>query len=492
MNRTPGSSNPPAFTLESDLDARSDRLCRAYDPDRFARDSGSVTALVRDYLARMATREDPVWPAATPDDLLERWPDHETAPAVAVPELLASVLADSTHQHHPGFVGQQLSAPLPLVGPVAMVAALLNNSAAIFQGAPVAVVLERRVIEWMNRKAGFGAAAGGVLTSGGTLGALTALLAMRQARIGGDAWKNGLAGSGEHAVLMSAEAHYCNTRACAILGLGERAVIPVATDASFAMDLAALASAHREALAAGRRVVAVIANAGSTATGSHDDLRAIAAFCERHGLWLHVDAAHGGGALLCAKYAALLQGIERADSVVWDAHKMMLMPSLCTAVLFRNSAHLDNAFSQRASYLLSDDGAPWHEPAARSFETTKPALVLPLYVSLRALGEAFFAEHVEYAYDLARAFADELQGRADFELLTRPQGNIVCFRRRTSAGESDALQLRLRETVNRRGRFFIMRARVRGAVWLRVVLMNPATRLTHLRELLDELAGEPA
>lgn len=478
--------------LESDLNERSDRLCQAYDPDRFARDSASVTALVRDYLARMSAREDPVWPAVSPDDLLARWPDHETASPAAVPELLASVLADSTHQHHPGFIGQQLSAPPPLVGPVAMVTALLNNSAAIFQGGPVAVVLERRMISWMNRKAGFGTAAGGVLTSGGTLGALTALLAMRQARIGGDTWQNGLSGSGEHAVLVNAEAHYCNTRACAILGLGERAVIPVATDASFAMDLAALAAAHSQALAAGKRVVAVIANAGTTATGSHDDLRAIAAFCEQHGLWLHVDAAHGGGALLSAKYAALLGGIERADSIVWDAHKMMLMPSLCTAVLFRDAAHLEGAFSQRASYLLSDDGARWYEPAARSFETTKPAFVLPLYVSLRALGEKFFAEHLEYAYDLARAFADELQGRGDFELLTRPQGNIVCFRRRAGAGESDALQLRLREAVNRRGRFFIMRTRLRGAVWLRVVLMNPATRLAHLRELLDELAGEPA
>jgi L-2,4-diaminobutyrate decarboxylase len=167
---------------------------------------------------------------------------------------------------------------------------------------------------------------------------------------------------------------------------------------------------------------------------------------------------------------------------------MMLMPSLCTAVLFRNAAHLDNAFSQRASYLLSDDGAPWYEPAARSFETTKPALVLPLYVSLRALGAEFFAEHVEYAYDLARAFADELRTRAEFELLTPPQSNIVCFRRKASPEKSDELQLTLREAVNRRGGFFIMRTTLRGAIWLRVVLMNPATTLSDLRALLDELA----
>lgn len=369
-----------------------------------------------------------------------------------------------------------------------MLAAILNNSAAIFEGAPVAVVLERRIISWMSRKVGHGAGAGGVLTSGGTLGALTALLAMRQARIGSDSWRDGLAGNQEYAVLVSGEAHYCNRRACAVLGLGERAVFPVDTDGSFAMDLRPLKAVHRQAIESGRRPVAVIANAGSTSTGSYDDLDAIATFCGEHGLWLHVDAAHGGGALLSPRYAPLLRGVERADSVVWDAHKMMLMPSLSTAVLVREAAHLDGAFSQHASYLLSDDGAPWYEPAGRTFETTKPALVLPLYVALRTLGAAFFAEHVEYAYDLARAFAEQVQNRDGFELLVRPQSNIVCFRRKAAPEESDAVQLRLREAVNHRGRFFIMRTTLRDAIWLRVVLMNPATRLADLHELLDELS----
>lgn len=477
-----------ATPLESELDRHSAQLSNAYDPDRFAREAGVVTELLRGYLARMASREGPVWPAVPPQELLERWPDPEAAPRAELGQVLADVLADSTHQHHPGFVGQQLSSPPPLVGSVAMLAAILNNSAAIFEGAPVAVVLERRIISWLNRKVGYGVGAGGVLTSGGTLGALTALLAMRQASIGSDSWRHGLAGNQEYAVLVSGEAHYCNRRACAVLGLGERAVFPVETDGSFAMDLRSLKAVHRQALESGRRPVAVIANAGSTSTGTYDDLDGIATFCEEHGLWLHVDAAHGGSALLSPRYAPLLRGIERAHSVVWDAHKMMLMPSLSTAVLVREAAHLDSAFSQHASYLLSDHGAPWYEPAVRNFETTKPALVLPLYVALRTLGTAFFSEHVEYAYDLARAFAEQVRNRDGFELLARPQSNIVCFRRKAAPEKSDAVQLRLREAVNHRGRFFIMRTTLRDAIWLRVVLMNPATRLADLRELLDELS----
>ncbi len=313
------------------------------------------------------------------------------------------------------------------------------------------------------------------------------MLAMRQSRVAGDPWGNGMTGSERHAVFVSAQAHYCNRRACAVLGLGEQAVVPVATDPFFRMDPDSLHICYQQARRDGRRPLAVIGNAGSTATGSHDDLQALATFCEERRLWFHVDAAHGGSALLSPKYAPQLRGIERADSVVWDAHKMMLVPSLCTAVLVRDARHLDAAFRQEASYLLSDVPGPWHEPASRNFETTKPTMVFPLYAALRTLGPEFLADCVEYAYDLARAFADEIERREPFELLTRPECNIVCFRRRTSADQSDALQLALRDTVNRNGRFFIMRTRLRGEVWLRVVLMNPATRMADLESLLDEL-----
>ncbi len=447
-----------------------------------------MTELLRRHLTRAACREGPVWPATPPEEQLERWPDPETGPPIAVEELVAEILAGSTCQHHPGFVGQQLSVPPPVVGPVAMASAILNNSVAIYEGAPAAVALERRVVEWMARKVGYGRASGGTLTSGGTLGALTALLAMRQARAGGDPWRDGLSGGERCAVLVSEEAHYCNRRACAVLGMGERAAVPVPTDRRFRMNLRALAALHERSREAGRRPLAVIANAGSTSTGSHDDLVALAAFCREHRLWLHVDAAHGGGALLSPRYLPMLRGIELADSVVWDAHKMMLMPSLCTAVLVRDASRLDAAFRQQAAYLLSDDQAPWYQPAARNFETTKPAMVLPLYVALRTLGVDFFTDCVEYAYDLARAFAESIERHEDFELLIRPQSNIVCFRRKAPSRNSDALQLALRRAVNRRGRFFIMRTTLRGALWLRVVLINPATRLGDLEELLEELS----
>ena len=474
---------------ERELDEACDRLMAAFDPERFVSLGHASVDHLGDALRATAARNGAVWPTTPPDTVYERWPEPGRAPRMGFEPFVRQVLEGSTRQHHPGFVGQQLSAPLPLAGPTAMLSALLNNSSAIFEGAPVQIALERRVVEWMLRRVGYGPSAGGVLTSGGTLGGLTALLAMRQAMVPGDAWETGLAGGARHAVLVSSEAHYCNARACAVLGLGQRAVFAVPADEAFRMDINALDRVYREARDQGYRPVALVANAGSTATGSHDDLRAAARFSREHGLWLHVDAAHGGGALMSARYRPLLDGIESADSIVWDAHKLMLAPSLSTAVLVQDGRHLDQAFRQEAAYLLdSREEGPWFQPARRNFETTKPgSVVLPLYAGLITLGTDYFAAYVDYIYDLARAFADEVRARAAFELCVAPESNIVCFRHTAAPDRRDALQIALREAVNRSGRFFIMRTTLRDAVWLRVVLMNPATRLRDLRELLDEL-----
>jgi L-2,4-diaminobutyrate decarboxylase len=269
-----------ADPVELNLNQRSAYLTAPYDPDKFALQAARVTELLRGHLAKTASRQAPVWPTAGPPEVLEHWPSPESGPPETLEHLLADVLAGSTHQHHPGFVGQQLSVPPPFVAPVAMVAAILNNSAAIFEGAPVAIALERRVVSWMTRLVGYDEQATGILTSGGSLGALTALLAMRQAMMGSDVWQQGLWGEQPGAVLVSQEAHYCNRRACAILGFGDRFVLPVEADVNYTLDLDSLEAAYNKACSLGARPLAVEANAGSTATVTHDNLYAIAEFCQ--------------------------------------------------------------------------------------------------------------------------------------------------------------------------------------------------------------------
>src|SRR5258705_6510694 len=181
------------------------------------------------------------------------------------------------------------------------------------------------------------------------------------------------------------------------MGWGRHGAIPVPADEAFRMRASALEDSHRAATRAGLKVIGVVANACSTATGSFDPLDEIADFCGAHGLWLHVDAAHGAAALLCAPYRHLLKGIERADSLVWDAHKMMLMPLLASAVLFRDRAAGEKAFEQRASYLFEDRGETQAEDlGAQTFECSKPLLGFALYAALTTYGTEPFSAYLEH------------------------------------------------------------------------------------------------
>jgi L-2,4-diaminobutyrate decarboxylase len=218
-------------------------------------------------------------------------------------------------------------------------------------------------------------------------------------------------------------------------------------------------------------------------------LEEIADFCGAHGLWLHVDAAHGAAALLCAPYRHLLEGIERADSLVWDAHKMMLMPLLASAVLFRDRAAGDKAFEQRASYLFEDRGeAQAEDLGARTFECSKPVLGFALYAALTTYGTEAFSAYVEQSFDLARAFAKLIQETPDFELAVEPEANIVCFRYVPSGRRDlDAIQSKIRKRVVGEGTFYLVQAQLPAGLFLRTTLINPFTSLGDLTDLLEAI-----
>jgi L-2,4-diaminobutyrate decarboxylase len=265
-------------------------------------------------------------------------------------------------------------------------------------------------------------------------------------------------------------------------------LVEVAVDERFRMRPDDLQGAFERAESAGRRVFAVVASAGSTATGSFDPLGPIADFCEALGLWLHVDAAHGGAAALSPRTKALVAGIERADSVVLDAHKMMLMPALATAVLYREGARTWDAFAQEAAYLFHESEDAWADIGQRTLECTKKMISLKLYAALAVHGTRMFGDYVAESFDLARRFAERITAAPDFELAVEPACNIVCFRY-TPAGEQDldALQARIRERVVASGAFYLVQTRLRDALWLRTTLINALTSDDDLDALLDAL-----
>ncbi len=467
------------------------------DPARFREDGHRLVDQLADYLQSAAAGRDmPVVPATPPGPLLDRWSTpFPEEPGGELGELVARLLADSTHIHHPRYVGYQVTPTLPVAVLADLAASLLNNGMAAFEGGPAATVMEARVVAWMAQQLGWDTRADGVLTSGGSLGNLTALLTARQVKAGFDVWSGGAHRGPPLAVLVGEYAHYSVARALQIMGWGADGAVPVASDNRFRMRPAALAQALAQARAAGRKVIAVVGSAGSTATGAFDPLADIADFCGEHKLWFHVDGAHGASAALSPKHRPLLAGIERADSVVWDAHKMLAMPALATAVLFREGGHSYEAFAQEAAYLFpgSDVRAQWYNRGLRTAECTKRMISVPLFASLSLLGTNVFTRLVDDAFALALRFGERLTAAADFELCTPPECNIVCFRFvPPGAHDLDALQTRVQQQLGEHGAFFVAKTTLQDHVWLRTSLMNPRTTDADLGALLDAIRALPA
>ena len=491
-----------------------DLLRKAFDPEEFRREGHRVVDILADHLAASnPAGRAKVLPFEEPEAMAAAWADRfGAAPRGSFSGMLPEILARSNDLLHPRYAGHQCTTSLPLAALAGMAGQFLNNGSAIYEMGPVNVAMERRLVRWMSDLVGWGAAADGVFTSGGSIGNLTALLAARQEMSERDVWTAGLNGPKEPglAVLVSEQCHYSVKRAAAVVGLGEDGAVPVATDERFHMREDGLEAALKAAVRAGRRPIALVANACSTATGSYDDLEIAADFAARRGLWLHVDGAHGAAALLSPKYRSRLRGLERADSVIWDAHKNMLMPALITAVLFRDGGRSYEAFSQKASYLFEKDAREeWYNFAHRTVECTKTMMGLRLFVSLAAYGTDFFAGYVTSVYDLARDFARMMREAGDFETAVEPESNIVCFRyvgrsgNRRSGEESgggeagasggvdgadlDGLQRRIRRRLLEDGRFYVVQTDLRGKTWLRCTLINPRTTLADLADLLAEI-----
>jgi L-2,4-diaminobutyrate decarboxylase len=469
-------------------------LLRALEADAAA--GAPWLDLAARFLAGSRGGAGPVSTARSPAELLARF--DEPLPAGGAPlEAVAArverdVLADANRLAHPMYMGHQVSPPLPAAIWAEMLVAAANQSLAVSEMSPTGTAIETTLVRWMCALAGWGEGAGGTLTSGGTEATFTALLAARAAALP-DAWRDGV-GADPPVVLCGEHAHYAVTRAVAELGLGMRRALAVPSR-GWTMDPDALAAMLDRLAAEGTPVMAVVATAGSTATGSFDDLEAIGAACERHGVWMHVDGAHGASALLSRAHRHRLRGIERARSIAWDPHKMMLMPLPAGMLLVRHEADLERAFAQRAPYLFhgAGDDARIPDQGVRSFMCSRRFDALKVWVALQRYGADGIGAIHDHLCATARALHAQIAARDDFEALHEPESNILCFRYAGPAAPrdpeaNDAFQRDLRERWNRSGRGWITATVLGGHRVLRVTLMNPRTTVEHTGAMLEGLA----
>jgi len=411
---------------------------------------------------------------------------------------LVQLALDRGHNlHDPRYVGHQVPATIPIAGLFEAIGSATNQPMAIYEMGPWSTSVEQALITELTGYIGWNAgSSAGILTHGASLANLTALLVARNVALP-QSWEQGTPRSGPPPVLISqADAHYCISRSAGILGLGTDQVVKVPLDARRRMDPAALAETITRLKQAGHPIIAVVACACATPIGAFDPLEPIADLCERHGIWLHVDAAHGGAALMSPRYRHLLAGIERADSLTWDAHKMLFVPALCAFLFYRNKQHSYEAFRQNAPYLFDPTWNPeWQdfESGLRTIECTKRAAAFGLWGVWSMFGPQLLSDLVETTFDLGRVLYDKLEQAADFVALHEPQCNILVFRHVPAELQDAAPELlsefqwKLRTAVVQSGEYYVVPTMFNGVAALRVTLINPLTTADHLDNLLDTL-----
>ena len=475
-----------------------------FDPMQFQSMGHTLIDLLTDHLANNLAGKDKViqWQAPVLEDLNWRAPLPQT-PSLSnedfVQKLAQEILPKSLAIHHPRNMGHQVANPLPVAALCDLVASLTNQAMAVYEAGPSATMLERQVIRWLCElidKENW-QKAGGVLTSGGAQANLTALLAARQITLSrngnSNVWKNGISTTPNLCILASEHSHYSVSRAAGIMGLGTEAVIPVACDENGCMYPKALEQTHQDCIKHQKIIIAVVANAGCTATGSIDPLLEIGRYCQAQKLWLHVDGAHGTSALLSENHRHQLEGIALADSVVWDGHKLLYMPAAVSAVLFKDESHSYAAFSQDASYLFQGHH---HEDEAfnisyRTLECTKRMMALKLWAAFSLYGKSGLGALVDQAFAKAKLLADKLKENPNFALLMAPQTNIVCFRYLADLNTEklNGHQAKVRKHLVENGLFHITQVTLNGTIWLRVTLMNPFTSEADLDALLEAVGS---
>ena len=458
-------------------------ISEVYNTEAFRRLGHQVIDLIADHIEVGQKDNQKVLQYDSPQNELVFWQNNFEENEAPL-EFFKNLLDHSINLQHPKYIGHQVAIPALVSSLAGLVSDVFNNGTGIYEMGMASNAIEKIVTDWLSSQIGFDEKGSGFLTSGGTLANLTALLAARKAKT--DVWEKG--NQQQLAVMVSEQAHYCIDRAVRILGLGNKGIIKIPVDDSFKMKTELLEKYYQEAKLNGIEVMAVVSSSCSTSTGSYDNIDAIADFCKKHQLWLHVDGAHGGAVVVSKKYRYLVNGIDRANSITIDFHKMMMTPALNTALIFRNGADSYKTFQQKAEYLWEvEQSQEWFNSGRRTFECTKLMLSTKIYATIKAHGIGIFEQNVNHLYDKARIFAMIIHKHSSFELAIEPQANILNFRYINSNQELNELNSKIRQKLIENGDFYIVQTIIQNKRYLRIAVMNPLTTKDHFKKLLQEI-----
>ena len=412
-------------------------------------------------------------------------------------EVRARLFPHSMNAHHPRAFCYFTAPPIMMAAMGDLLASVINQSVDLWVAAPVAAFVEEEIVRWMSNLVGYGPGSFGILTSGGMNANLTALKVARDRKVR-DRHADGAMRRAR--LYASEQTHFSMKRSLDVIGFPPESLRLVKCDERFRLKVDALDQAIREDLEAGLSPFCVVANAGTTNTGSVDPLVEIAEVGSRHGLWLHADAAYGGGARLSPKHRDRVPGLDRYDSVTLDPHKWLFQPHDIGAVLVKRREDLLESYRSTPEYYRT--GRPGEEPLhwyQFGIEGSRRFRGLKLWMSWKHLGSQGLGYLVDRNMDLAAYLAGRIRESDDFEANPpEPDLGVVCFRHRPGGlppGEDlDLHQDRLQRALEVSGEGWVSTTRLRGQTYLRAGVVNYLAEnedadalLASLRHLAKEL-----
>jgi aromatic-L-amino-acid decarboxylase len=455
------------------------------DLEDFRRHGHVLVDWMTDYLAGVERL--PVRARVRPGEVAAQLPAAPPSDGEALEQIFADferiVLPGMTHWQHPSFFAYFPANSSPPSVLAEMLTATLGAQCMLWQTSPAATELETRTLDWLRQMIGLPEGLVGVIQDSASSATLCAILVARERATGWRANEEGLRACPPLVFYASKEAHSSVEKAITIAGLGRRGLRPIPTDADFALRPDALEAAVREDRAAGRVPAGVVASLGATGVGAIDPLRPIGEICREHELFLHVDAAWAGSALLLEEQRWMLEGAEQIDSFVFNPHKWLLTNFDCSAHFVRDPDALVRTLSILPPFLASRemgeviDYRDWGVPLGRRFRALKLWFVIRSYGTERL--KALLRDHIAWAAELA----ERVRSEPDFELTTPPKLALLTFRYRPRGlGDEalDRLNERLLIALNDDGRVYLTQTRVHGRYVIRFAIGQLYTTQAHV------------
>lgn len=451
---------------------------------------------IAEYLSHIEER--PVLAQVAPGDLVAQLPESAPEQGEAMDTILADVdrliVPALTHWNHPSFFAlfaTSTSAP-GIFGE--LLSAAFDVKAMLWRTSPAATELEEVTLDWLRQMMGLDEGFDGIIYDTASVGSMHAMAAAREA-LNVRVREDGMSGRSDLPLLRvyaSEQAHSSIEKGILTLGLGQRALRTIPTDSEFRMYPNALAQAIEEDKRDGVLPCCVVATVGTTSTSSVDAVPDIADICEKHKIWLHVDAAYAGSAAIVPEMRHILDGCDRADSLVTNPHKWLFTPFDLSVLYCRRMDMLRRAFSLIPEYLRTSESETVRNGMDYGIQLGRRFRALKLWMVLRYFGHEGLAARIREHCRLARLFASWVEASPDWEVLAQVPFSLVCFRAcpRVAGGieteravRLDALNEEIMNNVNATGAAYLSHTRLNDKFTLRLAIGNIRTTEEHVSEI---------